>query len=163
MNAAHIHLVITHLPIFGSILGAIVMAQALWTRSNPTKIAAYTVFILSAIGASVAYLTGEGAEETVEGLQGVAEGMIEQHEEFAMFALGSMLLLGLASIAGLLLTLRKSALTRTMATVILLVSLVSFGLAVRTGYLGGQIRHTEISAGTSNAGGAAVEVESDDD
>jgi hypothetical protein len=163
MNAAHLHLVITHLPIFGSILGTVVMAQALWTRTNPTKIAAYTLFILSAIGASVAYLTGEEAEETVEGIPGVAEGMIEQHEEFAMFALVGMLLLGFASIAGLLLTLRKSPLTRTTAIVIWLLSLVSFGLAVRTGYLGGQIRHTEISRFYPNAGGGAVDVELDDD
>ncbi len=149
MNQTHIHLLITHLPIFGSILGAFVLAHGLWTCSYQTKIAAYNLFILSAIGAGIAYFTGEGAEESVENLPGVVEATIKTHEEFALFALISLIILGVASIIGLLLTVRKSSLTRTTAFVILFISLVSFGLIARTGYLGGQIRHTEINSGSS--------------
>lgn len=148
MNQAHIHLLITHLPIFGSILGGLVLAHGLWTKSNQTKIAAYNIFIISAIAAGIAYLTGEAAEETVENIQGVAKYIIEQHEDFAVFALVSLIILGVASIGGLFLTLRKSALTSTAAIVILFISLISFGLVARTGYLGGQIRHTEINNST---------------
>ncbi len=146
MNQTHIHLLVTHLPIFGSILGGLVLAQGLWSKSNQTKIAAYSLFIISAIGAVIAYLTGEGAEETVENIQGVVEATIKQHEEFALYALVSLIILGVASLVGLFLTLRKSTLTRTAAFVILIISLISFGLVARTGYLGGQIRHTEITA-----------------
>lgn len=144
MNQAHVHLLITHLPIFGSILGGFVLAHGLWTQSNETKIAAYNLLILSAIGAGISYLTGEGAEEVVEDIQGVAQNMIEQHEESALFALISLITLGVASIGGLFLTLRKSSFTRTVAALVLVISLVSFGLVARTGYLGGQIRHTEV-------------------
>lgn len=151
MNQTHIHLFITHLPIFGSILGGLVLAQSLWTKSNLTKIAAYNIFIISAIGAGIAYLTGEAAEETVENIQGVSEAIIEQHEEFALFALISLIILGVASILGLFLTLRKSQMTKAIALVILLISIISFGLVARTGYLGGQIRHTEISNGATVA------------
>lgn len=149
MNQTHIHLLITHLPIFGSILGGLVLAQGLWTKSNQTKIASYTIFIISSIGAGIAYLTGEAAEETVENIQGVVEASIKQHEEFALFALISLIILGVASILGLFLTLKKSPLTRTVAFIILLISLISFGLVARTGFLGGQIRHTEISNGAT--------------
>jgi uncharacterized membrane protein len=149
MNQTHIHLLITHLPIFGSIMGGLVLAHGLWTKSNQTKIAAYNLFIISAIGAIVAYLTGEGAEETVENMQGVVEATIKTHEEFALFALISLIILGVASLLGLFLTLRKSPLTRTVAFVILFISIISFGLVARTGYLGGQIRHTEISNGAT--------------
>ncbi len=145
MSQTHIHLLITHLPIFGSILGALVLAHALWTKTDSTKNAAYTVFIISAIGACIAYFTGESAEETVENLQGVVEASIKQHEEFAIYALVSLIILGVASILGLFLTLKKSLLTRTVAFIILFISLISFGLVARTGYLGGQIRHTEIT------------------
>ena len=79
MNQTHVHLLITHLPIYGSILGFIILAYGLWTKSNQTKIAAYIVFIISSIGAGIAYLTGEAAEETVEDIQGVAKKMIEEH------------------------------------------------------------------------------------
>ena len=59
------------------------MAYGLWTRSHQTTTAAYILFILSGIGAGIAYLTGEGAEEAVEGIQGVSEQMIGLHEESA--------------------------------------------------------------------------------
>ena len=146
MDQTHIHLIITHLPIFGSILGGLVLAHGLWTKSNQTKIAAYNLFIISAIGGAIAYLTGEGAEETVENIQGVVEATIKAHEEFALFALISLIILGVASILGLYLSLRKSPVSKTVAFVILFVSLISFGLVARTGYLGGQIRHTEINS-----------------
>jgi uncharacterized membrane protein len=149
MNQTHIHLLITHLPIFGSIFGGLVLAHGLWTKSNQTKIAAYNIFIISAIGAGIAYLTGEAAEETVENIQGVVEATIKQHQEFALFALISLIILGVASIFGLFLTLKKALLTSTVAFIILFISIISFGLVARTGYLGGQIRHTEISNGAT--------------
>ena len=150
MNQTHIHLLIKHLPIFGSMLGGIVLAHGLWTKSNQTIIAAYYVLIISSLGAGIAYLTGEGAEESVEHLQGVAKANIEQHKDFAVFALIALIILGLASVLGLFISLRKMQLTRTTAFVILLISIISFGLVARTGYLGGQIRHTELANGVTN-------------
>lgn len=149
MDQVHIHLLITHLPIFGSILGAFVLIHGLWTNNTPTKIAAYNVFILSAIGGAIAYLTGEGAEETVENIPGIAENMIEQHEDFAIYALVSLIILGVASLIGIFLTLKKSPATKTTAIIILVISLLTFGLVARTGYLGGQIHHTEIGSGAT--------------
>ena len=149
MNQTHIHLLITHLPIFGSILGAIVLAQGIWTKTEQTKVAAYSLFILAAIGAGIAYLTGESAAETVEKINGVLESSIEEHEDFALFALISLIVLGVAAIGGLFLTFTKSSLSGIAASVILVISLVSFGLVARTGYLGGQIRHTEVANGAT--------------
>jgi uncharacterized membrane protein len=145
MNATHLHLLITHLPIFGSIFGGFVLAHGIWTSSKQTKVAAYNLFILSSIGAVVAYLTGESAEESVEHLQGVLEGNIKAHEDFALYALVGLIALGVSAIAGLIVTLRQSVYTRTVAYMILILSLSSFILVARTGYLGGQIRHTELN------------------
>ncbi len=149
MNQTHIHLLITHLPIFGSILGGLVLLHGIGVRSNQTKIAAYYIFLLSSIGAGIAYFTGEAAEETVENIQGVVEASIKQHEEFALFALISLIILGVTALIGLFLTWRNSALTRTIAFIILFISFLSFVIVARTGYLGGQIRHTEITNGTN--------------
>ena len=60
---------------------------------------------------------------------------------------------------GLFLTLRKSSLTRAVALVTLFISLISFGLVARTGYLGGQIRHTEINANPATQQEQGVEKE----
>jgi hypothetical protein len=107
MNETHIHLLINHLPIFGSILGAFVLMHGIWSKSNSTKSAAYNLFIISSIGASIAYATSEGAEESVENIQGVVDATIKQHEEFALFALISLIILGAVSIIGLFLTIKK--------------------------------------------------------
>ena len=97
----------------------------------------------------------------MEDLQGVIEATIKTHEEFALFALISLIILGLASIVGLFLTLKKSPMTKAMAVLVLFISLISFGLVARTGYLGGQIRHTEITNGEANPTGG-LEKEDDD-
>lgn len=77
INQTHLHLLITHLPIFGSLFGGLVLAYGLWTKSDQTKTAAYFLFIISSIGAGIAYLTGEAAEETVENIPGVVESTIK--------------------------------------------------------------------------------------
>jgi hypothetical protein len=40
MDQTHIHLLLTHLPVFGSIIGGFVLAYAIWAKSDQTKIAA---------------------------------------------------------------------------------------------------------------------------
>lgn len=141
MNPTHIHLLITHLPIFGSLLGALVLAFALWKKSDHTKTAAYLIIIISALGGTVAYLTGEDAEESVEHLDGVSHERIEEHEDSAVFAFGALLVTGAASIGGIFLIARKSPSERMVAVAVLVISAITFSIAARTGYLGGQIRH----------------------
>ena len=160
MSQVHLHLLITHLPVFGSIIGALVLGYGLWAKSNQTKNAAYLLFIISAIGASIAYLTGEGAEEAVEKIQGASKSMIERHEDAAMYASISLIALGAASVIALLVSRFKTSLIRATSLSIFVLSLISFGLVARTGYLGGQIRHTEISVGAIQYNGGG---EKDDD
>ena len=164
MNQAHLHLLVTHLPIFGSIIGALVLGYGLWTKSTHTKNASYFIFILSAIGVGIAYLTGEGSEHAVKHLQGVDKNLIEIHEDAAMYALISLIVLGGMSVIALVLSRFKTSFSKSTSTIILLISLISFGLVARTGYLGGQIRHTEISTNaTQNNHHGSEAREKDDD
>ena len=164
MNQAHLHLLVTHLPIFGSIIGALVLGYGLWTKSNHTKNAAYFIFIISAIGVGIAYLTGEGAEHAVKHLPGVTKDLIEIHEDAAVYALISLIVLGGMSVIALLMNHFKTSFTKSTSMIILFISLISFGLVARTGYLGGQIRHTEISTGeiqNSHHGGESGDKDDD--
>ncbi|MCX6188123.1 MAG: hypothetical protein NTW54_00685 [Bacteroidetes bacterium] len=163
MTQVHLHLLITHLPVFGSILGALVLGYGVWSKSTSTKMAAYFLFILSSVGAGIAYLTGEGAEEAVEKLPGVIENIIKTHEEFAMFALISLLLLGVSALVALFLSIKNNPLANTAASFTLFISLLSFVLVARTGYLGGQIRHTEITSGAIQNNATQEQGEKDDD
>ena len=147
MDQLHVHLFINHLPVAGTILGTIVLIIALLFRSKYTSLAAYTLFFISSLGAGIAYLTGEGAEESVEHIPGVIKDTIERHEDFSMYALIAMIVLGIASVAGAFLIQKKSRLVKNLSYFILLLSIISFSLIAWTAYLGGQIRHTELKKG----------------
>ena len=145
MNSTHLHLVINHLAIIGSILGSLVLIYGILVKSTETQIAAYGLFIIAAIGALIAFRTGETAEEAVEHISGVSESIIERHENSADLALAGLLALGLASLSALYLTMKKSRWITAVAWITLFVAVVSSVLVARTGYLGGQIRHSEIT------------------
>lgn len=144
MNATHVHLLITHLPLYGILMGVIVLAYAILKKSSAARSAAYLVFIVAAIGGAIAYYTGESAEHTAEEIQGVSEDNIEEHEDAAVFALGGAIVLGVLSIAGLLVDSKNAPLAPKFAIAILLVAIFCFTVVARTAYLGGMIRHTEI-------------------
>ncbi len=164
MDQTHIHLLITHLPIFSSLLGTLVLGFAIWKKSNTTTVAAYYILVISALGAVIAYITGEEAEETVEKIQGISENVIEQHSDFAVFALVGLIVVGVSSLIGIYFINTKSNFAKTIATTTLFLALISFALVARTGYLGGQIRHTEIAAGvTQNSIQEKGEHDGDDD
>ncbi|HEX8561681.1 MAG TPA: hypothetical protein VF676_01765 [Flavobacterium sp.] len=151
MDQTYIHLVITHLPIFGSMLGGLVLAYGIWFKSRSTKIAAYNVLIVSAVGGLVAYFTGESAEETAEHLEGVSEAAIHAHEEFAELTVFAIGILGALALAGLLRAWRNGASGNGFGYLVLSASLVCFAMTSYTGYLGGFIRHTEVHGGTAAA------------
>lgn len=146
MNPTHIHLVITHLPIYGAFLGALVLVWGLLSRSVSTKVAAYGILLIASLGAVIAFLTGEEAEETAERIAGISKTALEAHEHFADNAYVAFLVLGVASLLAIWITYRLARWARTVAWLMLLLAVVAFGLAARTGYLGGQIRHTEIQS-----------------
>jgi hypothetical protein len=54
----------------------------IWSKSDQTKITAHNVLIISSVEAVIAYRTGEGAEEVVENIQGVAKNMIDLLKRF---------------------------------------------------------------------------------
>jgi len=146
MNLSHLHLIINHLPIIGSMLGGLVLVFAIWEKSNRTKVAAYGLLIISSVGAAIAYLTGEPAEELVENIPGVLKDTIEQHEDAAMVSLIVLIVLGISSVVGIYLTYKNSKYINRVANVTLFLSILSFGFVARAGYIGGQIRHTELTA-----------------
>ena len=144
MNLAHLHLLITHLPIYGSLLGIIVLVYGIVSRSVQTRQAAYLVLLLSSVGAIIAFSTGESAEETVEHITGINKQLIETHENAAKITLTAMILTGISSLLGLFVSNKKNRYAKIILSIALIISSIGFISAAYTGYLGGQIRHTEI-------------------
>jgi uncharacterized membrane protein len=176
MDATHLHLLLNHFPIIGTLVGTGVILYGYLTRSEQTKQAALWIWTVMAAIAIPVFLTGEPAEEAVENIAGVSESIMHEHEEAAELAIWLMEALGLLSLFGLVLTKIKPASSKTIFLVAGIFSLVVFGSMARTGYLGGQIRHSEIRtasaamnvseqepAGGEAEGGGEEEEEEDED
>lgn len=154
MNFTHVHLVLNHVPILGTVFGLALLAYALWRRKNELEKTALGVFALAALLAIPVYLTGEPAEDAVKSLPGVFESLIERHESAASIAFAALGLLGLFSVAGLIVFRREKLIPTWFASLALTAAIFVTGLMTWTANVGGQIRHTEIRAPGSPSGNA---------
>ncbi|OWY21790.1 hypothetical protein C7N43_06660 [Sphingobacteriales bacterium UPWRP_1] len=152
MDATHLHLLLNHFPVIGSLIGTLLLVYGFITRSNDVKVAACILIAVMALIALPVMKTGESAEETVENLPGVSEQLIHDHEEAAEVSLWVMLAAGALSVLSVILYVAGKQAFQYAVAATLLLSALSFGLMARTGYLGGQIRHTEIRSGAAAAG-----------
>ena len=150
MNAAHLHLLLNHAPVIGTVFGILLLAVAVMRRSDELVRVGLGFFALLAVITVVVYLTGGAAEELVENLPGISEALIERHEESALAATIVLAVFGGAAAVGLV-AFRRKPLPRPVGIVALVLSLISVGFMAWTANLGGQIRHTEIRAGVPTA------------
>lgn len=157
MDAAHWHLVLTHVPVVGVLFAALVLAVALVARADAVRRLALGLVVVVALTAVPTFLTGEPAEEVVERLPGVSERVIDRHEDAAQFALGAVAITGFLALLGLLVSLRAPRVLAGVVPGTLVVTLLSGALLAWTANLGGQIRHTEIrTSALADPGDAAA-------
>lgn len=144
MSPVHIHLLLNHVPVIGTIVAILVLAYALLRRSTELTRVGLGMFVLVALVAAAVYLTGEPAEHLVEDLAGVSEPIIERHEDAALLA--TLLLGGLGALAlgGLVMFRRAASVPRGFGMLVLALSIVPAAAMAWTANLGGQIRHSEI-------------------
>lgn len=148
MNGAHLHLLLNHTPILGSLFGLLLLAVAVF-RGQATLIRAGLVTLLIAAALAIpTNLTGDGAEEVVEHFPGVTRSLIHAHEEAAELGLWAIELTGALALVSLLLLARGHARATLLTRLTLAGALVSFGLLARAGNLGGQIMHPETRGDT---------------
>ncbi|WP_426491590.1 hypothetical protein [Hymenobacter sp. 102] len=140
MNEAHLHLILNHTPILGSLFGLLVLAAGVIRKNSTTSRVGLYALLGAALLAIPTQLTGEGAEEVAERLPGVTRQLIHAHEEAAELAFWALELTGALALLATLPTSRA----RLFTLAALVGAAVSFGLMARAGNLGGQIRHTEI-------------------
>lgn len=147
MNQAHIHLIVNHVPILGSLFALLLLGAGLVMRSEILTKAGLVAVLAAGLLCLPAQLTGEGAAEIVQDMPRVSRALIQNHAaaaEKGFWALESAAALALFS---LLLFKSASPRARLLALLTLVVAALSFGLLARAGNLGGQIRHTEIRDG----------------
>jgi uncharacterized membrane protein len=149
MSAAHIHLLLNHIPILGTIFALLLLLYGMLKRDEDMERASLGALVMTALITVPVYLTGDGAAEIIHNLPGVSIEIIRQHDSAATLTIVAIELLGAVSLLSLWLLRRAAAIKGWMMIAVLILALISIGLAVWTGGLGGQIRHTEVRAGFS--------------
>ena len=152
MNDAHLHMVVNHFPIIGIILGFGVLIAGIVFKNDSVKNTAYSLFIVGAIFAALSMATGEGAEEMVEDMPSVGKKIIHEHEEIAEKLALVLYVLGVVSLVGLFLNIKKNAKANLVSFLAVTIAVVAVFLGKQTGTSGGEVRHTEIRA---NAGASS--------
>lgn len=149
MTSAHFHLALNHIPVLGTLFGTLLLAYGLWRNQEAVQNLILGFLILVGAVAIPVYLTGEPAEEIVEGLAGVSHDAIEVHESWGQYALIASIVTGTASLLVLTLRLVGRRLARWMVPGVLVLSLFTTGIMVYTANLGGKINHEELRGSTT--------------
>ena len=156
MNAAHLHLILNHIPLLTLPTGLIFFLHACRFGNPQSKKFALSFLIFSALTSIAVFLTGEPAEEVVEHLPGVTDSLIHSHEEAGELALIGSLVCGF--FAGVQLFVERveakgesHAQNRLIRVLVILSALGATTLLAYSANLGGRIRHTEIRDGAAQS------------
>lgn len=146
MNLAHLHLLLNHFPIIGTIIALALLLTSFIGKNDDLKRASLIIFAAVALITLPTFYSGVDAQSAIRNEPGVSAALIERHEGAAMLAVFFMLITGALAMVELWRR-RRIATERPWSgtlLAILLFSLVTTGLMMRVGNTGGAIRHSEI-------------------
>jgi len=149
MDAAHLHLMINHLPILGTPLVAGLLIWGMIRQSRDVLRTALGAAIVVAALSYPVFLTGEPAEEKVEDSAWLQERLVHEHEERAEAGLIAILLTGALGAVVLWQSRGGRGIPTTTTGLTLAGLLISSGLFGWSALAGGLIRHDELRTDTS--------------
>lgn len=144
MDATHAHLLVNHIPILGSVFGALLLLIGMLLKNKTLEITGLSTILLAALFTMPAYFSGEEAEHIVEHFEGFSEHQLEEHEEHAELSLWMMIVSGLLSLMSILayqFAPQRVKITRLLA---LVVTLFAFITMIPLANHGGKIMHQEL-------------------
>ncbi len=144
MNAAHIHLMLNHLPIGGMLIAVPILLVAWWRKSDPLARPGLFIVLLSGIITIPTFLSGKPTEELIEHLPEISENLIEIHEEVAEKAIWLIGAAALGALVSLGISFKKQSLPKWATPLVTVLATLSLVILAWTNNLGGQIRHPEI-------------------
>jgi hypothetical protein len=149
MNFAHLHLLLNHFPIIGTLVGLGLFLISLVGENEDLRRASLIIFSAMALLSIPTFFSGTGAQGAIKKLPGVSEILIERHQGAAMLALVFMEITGALSVIASWKSqgTQRSARWNWSLSAVLLFSMVTVGLMARVGTTGGDIRHPEIGSG----------------
>jgi len=148
MNAAHLHLVVNHIPVIGMLIAVVFLLVALIHGKDLLIKASLWLLFFVALSAIPAYVSGDPAHEYLEHTPGLRNDLIHEHEESAEVAFVSAIILGLLALLGLVGYRHRRRLSRLYMYFMLVASLIVLALMAGAANQGGRIRHPEARSAT---------------
>ena len=154
MDGAHVHLLLNHIPVLGTLFCVLLLAFALLRKSGEVLRVALLGTVLVALVTFPAYLSGESAEDAVKrlGSPDISTIMLDEHEDAALPAMLTVEGTGVLALLALVLG-RGGRRPGWLPWAVLAAGGLGFALVARAANLGGQIHHPEIRAGAPAASG----------
>jgi hypothetical protein len=162
VNPAHLHLMVNHIPVLGTVFVALLLAWALYRGSAELTRVGLAGGVLVAALTYPVFLTGEPAENSVEDAPWLQESRVHEHEERAEAGLIAVVITGLIAAVALWQGRGGRPLPRGLAGLSLAGLVLSAGLFAWTALAGGVIRHDEIRGPGAAAGASATEQDDGD-
>jgi len=140
----YIHVVLNHLPIYGTILGALALAISLILRSRAAQITALILTLIAGASAYPVFVTGQKAYKTIRNQSDDAGAeRLDEHMDRAAKTIGAFYFLAFLALAGLLVPIKWPKAGLPLAAVTLVVAVLCAGIAIYIAQPGGQVRHPE--------------------
>jgi uncharacterized membrane protein len=154
MNAPQVHLMLSHVPVIGTLGVGLALLAGIAFRS--AALVRFGLALMVAVGLATipVFLSGEPSEKHIEHLAGVSEHTIEAHEEMAQKTTVGIAVVALLALVALVRSRGREPARGWSATILLLTVVLGVALAW-TAHLGGRIRHPEIHSGAGAAGAPA--------
>ena len=144
MNGAHIHLLLNHIPVLGSIFSLCLLIYGCLTKKDIICNVALFTTVISALFCIPVYLSGDEAEHIVEPIIGINKAALDAHEEMAEIAFWLILMNGAIALATLVSAVKKKFHSGYLLWINAILLALTVALMARTAYVGGQVRHSEI-------------------
>ncbi|MEY3398034.1 MAG: hypothetical protein RL220_628 [Bacteroidota bacterium] len=150
MNDAHIHLLVNHVPTIGQVIGFAVFLAGLFLKNETVKRTGAAIILFAAAAVFAASMSGERAEEMVEGMAGMNGNLIHDHEEAGEAAVTGGIVSAALALLYLLAAWKRPGFTRIISWLMIPAIAVSIFLLAQASTKGGLIRHPEIGSGVQS-------------
>ena len=149
LNWAHVHLLLTHIPVIGMPAIIVFLIIGKIRGSSEIEWTSLQLFVALALLSIAVYVTGSPANHQMRDLPGISREVIHRHSTAADFAFWSLEAFGALCLAALYRFRTTETVPPREITVLLAIALAVFLLMGWTANLGGKIRHPEIGASSA--------------
>jgi uncharacterized membrane protein len=143
-SMAHVHLLINHFPIIGSMFISVMFIIALLFKNVFLQKVSLWFLVGVALTTAITYASGGGTKSAVQALPGTSDAAIAAHEQAARYGLIIMFVAGVLALGGIILYSKRPVLPIYFRVSVMIVLLISVIVLTYIGFLGGLIMHPEI-------------------